>query len=156
MNDVFSSGREFFFIDSSTGKAEYPRFNVQGSVYTDRLRECEWECDIDNCQMINLFFAISLTVMSANIKEKFHVHLTNRSVWTDPETCISTIHCRLSLKTCSHGAIVTAIYLLQLMGGVRLSVIVQIAPCVHLHWIAYNESVVSKYRSRNRIIWTAL
>ena len=38
------------------------------------------------------------------------------------------------LKDCSHGAIVKAIYLLQLKGCVGFSVIVVIATYEHWHW----------------------
>ena len=37
------------------------------------------------------------------------------------------------IKSCSHGAIVTVIYLLQLMGCMGFSVILGITPCGYLH-----------------------
>ena len=47
----------------------------------------------------------------------------------------------VALKACSHGAIATAIYLLQLMGCVGVVDVATIAPCEHLHWILYNSLV---------------
>ena len=50
----------------------------------------------------------------------------------------------MGVKTCSHGVIVTVIYLSELMGCVGLSFIATIAPCEHLHLIPYNPLVEIK------------
>ena len=53
------------------------------------------------------------------------------------------------IKGCSHVAVATVIYFSQLMGSMRFSVIVRMAPCEHLHWILHKPSVTIRNRSRN-------
>ena len=78
-------------------------------------------------------------------------HLKTKFIFTDWTENYQFIQ---HLKTCSHNAIATAIYLLRIISCIRFSDILAIIPCEQLHWIPYNPQNAIQNRCRNRILWT--
>ena len=62
----------------------------------------------------------------------------------------------MDLKNCSHQAIATAIYFLQLMGCMGYRFVVTVASYEHLIWIPHNPLVTIKNRSPNFTMLTLL
>ena len=143
-----------------------------GSIHTEKLRLRKWkfplmftimlylqpEISLNYC-VCDLWTIIILLYLRTAIVQKWVLcqFLLFLFLFTQQKKSLlsaqTNSRSKCTLKTCLHGPILTVIYLLQLMGHIGFSAIINIALCKH--WIP-NNPLVEEIRSRNRTVWTVL